>query len=47
MKALVQEAYAAGGKPFIHIFDYTVEGPWSREPTTPTWRRSPPMSWRA
>ena len=26
MKALVQEAYAAGGKPFIHIFDYAVEG---------------------
>ncbi len=26
MKALVEEAYAAGGKPFIHIFDYTVEG---------------------
>ena len=26
MKALVQEAYAAGGKPFIHIFDYDVEG---------------------
>lgn len=26
MKALVQEAYAVGGKPFIHIFDYGVEG---------------------
>ena len=26
MKALVQEAYAVGGKPFIHIFDYAVEG---------------------
>ena len=26
MKALVQEAYLAGGKPFIHIFDYDVEG---------------------
>ena len=26
MKALVQEAYAAGGTPFIHIFDYTVAG---------------------
>lgn len=26
MKALVEEAYAAGGKPFIHIFDYSVEG---------------------
>ena len=26
LKALVQEAYAAGGKPFIHIFDYAVEG---------------------
>ncbi|MBP1559135.1 MAG: aminopeptidase [Oscillospiraceae bacterium] len=26
MKALVEEAYAVGGKPFIHIFDYTVEG---------------------
>lgn len=26
MKALVEEAYAAGGKPFIHIFDYRVEG---------------------
>ena len=25
MKALVQEAYAVGGKPFIHIFDYAVE----------------------
>ena len=29
MKALVQEAYAVGGKPFIHIFDYGVEGRWS------------------
>ena len=26
MKALVQEAYAVGGKPFVHIFDYAVEG---------------------
>lgn len=26
MKALVQEAYAVGGKPLIHIFDYEVEG---------------------
>ena len=26
MKALVEEAYNAGGKPFIHIFDYKVEG---------------------
>lgn len=26
LKALVQEAYAAGGKPFTHIFDYGVEG---------------------
>lgn len=26
LKALVEEAYAAGGKPFIHIFDYDVEG---------------------
>lgn len=26
MKALVQEAYAVGGKPFLHIFDYEVEG---------------------
>ena len=26
LKALVQEAYAAGGKPFTHIFDYAVEG---------------------
>ena len=26
MKSLVQEAYAVGGKPFVHIFDYAVEG---------------------
>ena len=26
LKALVEEAYAAGGKPFVHIFDYEVEG---------------------
>jgi len=26
MKALVEEAYAAGGKPYIRIFDYDVEG---------------------
>ena len=26
MKALVQEAYAVGGKPFVHIFYYAVEG---------------------
>jgi len=25
-KALVQETYKAGGKPYIHIFDYEVEG---------------------
>ncbi len=25
-KALVQEAYKAGGKPYVHIFDYEVEG---------------------
>ena len=26
LKALVEEAYLAGGKPFVHIFDYEVEG---------------------
>lgn len=26
LKALVEEAYKAGGKPFVHIFDYEVEG---------------------
>lgn len=26
LKALVEEAYKAGAKPFIHIFDYEVEG---------------------
>lgn len=26
LKALVQEAYAVGGKPFVHMFDYEVEG---------------------
>ena len=44
MKALVQEAYAVGGKPFIHIFDYAVEGARIQWPTRSTWRRSPPTS---
>ena len=26
LKALIQEAYLAGGKPFVHIFDYEAEG---------------------
>ncbi len=25
LAALVEEAYAVGGKPFVHIFDYRVE----------------------
>ena len=37
LKALVEEAYAAGGKPFVHIFDY--------EAARRTWLKSHPMSW--
>jgi len=25
-KALIEEAYRAGGQPFIHVFDYELEG---------------------
>lgn len=44
MKALVQEAYAVGGKPFIHILTMPWRALWSRGPTRSTWRRLLPMS---